>query len=432
MSLFQALCISYFGSGRFPKRRACIVIMGMALSALSCGQLVYHGLPDISPVMHMHKLPLLFSVLIIVQFTVLITHYLSAAAHRSRQTKLAALLFTLPISPVRRWFFLNLPQHIACIISLCITLPSVFSIATMLGLPLSLNVVSVLSGIVSGYGLVYLLQLFGFSLQVLLGITYAAIEYLYLQHTLHAVGGAAVGLGFLIGLTAVGFCCISFLAKRPLKITRNKPLSMTGAALPTSCWYHKKLLRMGRASLCLGFLLSTFVALASYRFHIIDPQFLGMSGALLAASCASDIRGLCRGLKPMEITGLKGAFAFSKYYLLSQFFVCVALSPIIVMLFWQAAFGQVYASLQIIVGISAGSLAGTCIISRAGNVASQCFAVMIAICLVMAPTHLVSTVATNNLMQYWPFIAVVITFVMLSVLIEYIRNPFVWRKNKCS
>ena len=420
MPLFIALGIALLGhDAAHPKRRALSVMALLVTGSIGCSW-VLQKMTSTSVPPPLDATLCFFGCMCIASLSVSLSLVLSYVGFHARDTT-SKLLWYLPLQPLRRWLYLQAPLYFGGVITLTTICPSLYWLADSLGLHPAYFCAALLVGAAGVYGLFHACHTSSTVFPAIcLGIT-ATIEVLCLQQLAHHPISWLWKI--LLVVIYAGKCLGWVLCNRRTKASyAPKTIThMIGQRLPPSFWYLKKLLRTSILNVGICFLLCLGITLYCWRLSLQDAEIVGTIASLIIASLVSDLRGLCRARQPAEITALRGVRYFTACYLFTSVLSCLAITPLVLLI--AVLGGPPFCYLQILLGVVAGNLAGTCIVPRSRDISSQCFAVLLSALLVTTPSRLFGSLA--------PLLLVISEIILLTVVtfaIEYLRNPFIWRK----
>lgn len=420
MSLLVALGVALLGhDAARPKRRALFVLIFLLSGALGCGWALQETIRA-AAFPPLERTVVFFACIFMTSASISLSILMSYVGFRLSDTS-SRLLWYLPLRPLRRWFYLQVPFYFGGFITLMTIVPSLYWLTHSLGLPSFYFYVAIFFGMSSSYGLFYACHSSWVALQAIcLGIG-TTIEFCCLQQLAHSPESSIWRA--LLTTLYIGKCLGWILCSRLAKTahTFKSTTSMAGQRLPSSFWYAKKVLRTSLLNGSICFMLCLGIAIYFERLPIRDAEIVGTIASLIIASFAADLRGLCRAKWPAEITTLKGVRYFTECHLLTATLSCAAILPLLVLLVVLQS--PLLCYLQLLLGITAGSLAGVCLVPRARDISGQCFAVLLGIALVILPPKFFTTIDHTLLL-----LCEICALTALIFFIEYLRNPFVWRK----
>jgi hypothetical protein len=197
--------------------------------------------------------------------------------------------------------------------------------------------------------------------------------------------------------------------------------------LPTRLWMTLKLVRSPTllATLAAGLAISGCIAYLCHRFGITDSATLSITATLLASSVAADSRIACRTYRPLEIAGVRGSTYFV-WQLLAAIvpFCMISIAPLI-WLYLQQENLEVAPILNITMGILCGFCASLLTAPGPRNISGQFSSILLCMAFVFISERFIATYAA----PIFSYSAATVLLVLLSLIIEYRRNPYYWRKD---
>jgi hypothetical protein len=427
---YKAALAHAFGRGsNRPARAAALRLACLAAGALGL-DIVFawtaNGLVLLPPA---HPNMLFFSCAFVMQIIVVVTLLSGAGVLSDDTDSFARLLKTLPLSPAHRSILLLLPTLVLTGFALLLTTGALMVLMRALAVPMPLVLAGSVVGALCGFGLARGLPVcIGVRLGCIAAVTYAEYKLstiLYTQKDIHV--GAAVAYGMVLAVL-VGLCVHTILRRgnSPPRTRRGTIVRMPWA--PPLFWPTKQLLRRRSMllSLGVGLLLSAGLAVLCMRQNAADPSILGLLGALLAGSFASDIRALARRHRPAEITALRGTLYFVCMQAITAYlggFIIAA--PLLWTLAPTIPVGFIT---QLIVGISVGLLCGALIVPEARDIMSQFLAVALILALLVGLPQVPITSQLSAHGRAVVDIGVTLICLIGSLGIESKRNNYIWRK----
>jgi len=419
--LLIALGVALLGhDAAHPKRRSLVVLTLLVTAALGCGWALQKAI-DTALLPPLDKTLVFFSCIAITSLSISLSIILSYAGFRPKDT-VSKLLWYLPLRPLQRWLYLQAPIYLGGVITLITICPSLSWLARNMGISSFYCSIALIIGVVGAYGFFHACHTSSAALPVVcLGII-VAIELFGLQQFAHDPTSLTWKL-VLTGIYAcknLGWLFCSRRAKT--NYTSKRAAHMIGRQLPSTFWYLKKVLRASllNASICL--LLCLGIATYCWRLSLQDAEMVSTVASLIIASFVSDLRGLCRARSPAEITALRGTNYFVIHYLTTGILAGLTIAPLLI--FLVVLDSPLFCYLQPLLGIAAGSLAGACVVPRPRDISGQCFAVLLSIVFVTLPPRFFSSL--NPLSLLASEVGVLVAFIFV---VEYLRNPFTWRKS---
>ncbi len=427
--IYRAAIAHAFGRGSArPVRAASMRLACLTAGALSLGLLfawTAHTVP-IAPATHPSLL--FFSCALIVQTIVAVTLLSGTSILSDDSDTFARLLRVLPLGPAHCSVLVLLPTLMLAGLALLLTVPPLVVLMHALAVPPPLAASGIAVGVMSGLGVAR-----GASVAVgvrlacvaaIIGAEYKLNATLFAQHGIQMYAVLAYAL-LLTSLVGLGIHTV--LRHRSYTPSRSHSGTIRTAWIAPAYWPIKQLLRRKSMALSLGvgLLLSVGLAVFAKRQGVADPVVLGLLGALLAGSFASDTRALARRFKPAEITALRGTLYFAGMQTLAACFGgLIIAAPLLWALY--PAIPLVFVT-QIALGISVGLLSGTLIVPEARDIMSQFLAIILILGLLVGMPQLpvMSDLPASG--RALTDIAVMLTCLASAVVVESKRNNYIWR-----
>lgn len=433
MTITQAIVADAFGGqNSHPYRNAIFRLLMLGMAAMLIGIFISRGVQAFTPSVHLTTVALSASTIFIVQLSVLIS-LVSTGGILKHARHSSALLLILPLSQARRWFLLLMPTFVVCAGSILLTAPSVYTLATGVGLHPAYTSVCLLAGTISALGLVFGLPASPWKTTMFALVTmlfeYKALGILH-DHTnprpVYILASLCLGV-LVIGLAWMFAVSFKRLHASLLKQSQAASISVT---VMSSAWHIKKVVRTMhmRASSIAVLCISCLVAFFGFRYHIVPPDIAALIAAVLGASWCADIRTLSRRSQPAEITATRGTAYFVRHLMSSA--ICMPLtllSPLLVYILSVSGF--VVAGLyitQILVGCLVGVFTGVLLTPPDKDILSQCSSTLLCIALLFCMEKLFMQYPTPTKLALYALLACICA--ILSFGIEYKRNPYTWRK----
>jgi hypothetical protein len=364
------------------------------------------------------------TVFIMAQAAILLVLFAASGTLRSHGI-FEQILVHWPLNPAIRWMALMVPAAILSSLTIILISFPLGAIAIGMGLPLGwYPLVLILGGMVSfcGYWALHGRRLLA---QQIVAMALLALE--YKSVSVFAQGEQPMRMlvltSWIFGLGLVIWLFITSkntLAQDVIQKRQGRAIQIT--VFP-GLWFGKKVWR--RRGLLVNFGTTLAVSSGIALICTTHPEytvFTGLLSGLLAATMAADIRSAARRNSPAEIAGTKG----TAYFLFNHLSVAsiVAVAAILPLVLLNPIETSTYT--QLFVGISAGFFAGTLLVPAPGDIAAQCVATLLCICLLFVPDH-VALLSQSTFVHTSGQIATALLLLLASAGIEYKRNNYHWR-----
>ena len=343
---------------------------------------------------------------------------ISCGSQFARGGVLSKLLYTLPLSQVRVRLLAAFNHILQCTLLSVLVAPALYIVLVSLGIESYIAIAVIGCGTAAGLGSFYWWHTIRLAhIWVLLML---AAEYVLVRQ----VGASPIAIWY-IPLTAIFVAAISGLARA------GQYIDTLGSTTPAYAlyirrfswrwWFLKKVLRSPmRKSLLITLLICLGLAFLAARTHFFEVEALAFIGALVAASCAADIRTTSRARKPAEITALRGTPYFVIQQVVSAASVLGAICPLLILIALHADLAAMIFSVVVgMLGISIGLLMGAVFTPAGGDISSQFVAVLSA-------SGTLLLIQQSSLPKGY-YMLVLLCTLFIHLLIEYVRNPYVWR-----
>lgn len=403
-----------------PKRRAVSVALLLFIGAAGCGWVLQKAasIPTLPP---LDTTFCFFVCTFLTSLSVSLSLALSCASFRLKDTT-SRLLWCLPLHPLQRWLYLQLPLYLSGIITLVTIGPGLYCLALSIGLSPAYFYVALCLGTCGAYGLFHACSTSSGILPVICMSAATLTEFVCLQQFFHDPASLMWKLSLGMLYTSKCFGWLLCNRRAAASYVPKSTSRLTGKQMPVEFWYLKKMLRTSLSNLGICIILCLGIAFYCWHTSVQDAGILSTIATLIIASLTSDIRGLCRAKHPAEITALRGASYFIACYLITAVVSSIAIAPLLILMGTMQ--GSVFYYLQPLLGVAAGGLAGACIVPRPRDISGQCFAVLLGVALVIAPARFFDS--ANSLFL---LIGEITILCVLIFVVEYLRNPFIWRKS---
>lgn len=406
MNITSAVALAVFGHDSCrPKRKAILlcsslVIVSAAFGVLAAIQTRQASLLHAWP----HPYDIVFMLVFCLQIIVLVC-LVSSRGILNTEVTTVRLLHLLPLTDLKRWLLIRMPQLFLLSIVLVVSTPALQTCISMIGLSPLWSVAIISCASLSALGLCYGLPYKG-ALHFCLCVACISIEAWLLRSILDVTAPSSTKVPYyclfslLIGATILSLR----FANRREPMTKQRYMNIH---LPQKLWYVTKVMR----SYTVGLLCTT-------------------TGLVLASFC-SDIRSLAAVKRPLEIVALRGTFYFVKQQMLSIVVALFAAAPVILYLavVHTAAFDLLTGILMTLVGATTGLFAATVIGAKARDISSQCAAVFMSCALFYACNRLATLFSDSTAYMLVALCALVILVALLIFGVEHKRNAYIWRKN---
>lgn len=428
MMLLLAFAIHYFGHDAPRPKRAAFTRVGTALLfALVLGIAGIRSSMSATIPMLDNPFIAIPYLLIFAQCCGLISLGCSSAIIGSAKGQLLSLL---PVTAPLRWVLFVMPHLVVLFITLLCILGPLAYVSYQLGLPYPMSSAAVVVGLTSAFSLLQPLPK-QWHITRVLGLFCLVIFELWLLRQAHftsvphlIAACALVGSSFVVLPYGYRHVAVAFYQRQT---ARRLLIHM----LRPSVWYVCKALRhqVFRKSILVTLLLSMGIAAAISASPFKDAKLITFCGALLAASCATDIRPMLRKYRPAEIAGLRGCWWFFRESSIAYALILLALMPLLLSLIPLLPPGSavICSALQILLGLSCGNLLGTYIVPQRQNVSAQCVAVFSSTALLWLLLRPLALTAKNPLLQIAIILLCCFVFELARFRVEYKRNHFSWR-----
>lgn len=435
--LLRAIVISYFGAGSaYPARTTYIRLGVLGVLACLCSWYGIKIVIDLPLYPWPYAATVMLHAIISMQLCLFVA-LMSARSILDRQSAANHLLILLPLRRSSVWGLSLLPHLIVAGLVTVMFGPAIALCAHLFGLSIGWCVIAVIAGCLSGLGLMLLTagrhQVRSISLAVcVLGIELASLHQLrdsapqILPEVLWYVPLAA---GILCGCAGLYVHLIHFADQyvTPAAIRQVKPWRHP------RLWFMLKTCRNSsmRTSLTVAVSISLVGALLVHRSPMPNVDMAATVAALLAASCTSDIRTMCRQHNPAEVTALRGTFYYLRDTIQGCFLCILACSPLLYILcvHQSSATELTLCFAYFFVGLSTGHAAGSWVAPQQKDISAQFFAVFASTAILWALFQLPLLHSTADWQKIIVLVAASFCLISFSCTAEYKRNPYKWRKN---
>lgn len=345
----------------------------------------------------------------------------------STQSTLLRLMHVLPLTATQRWIIWITPGILLTLLFCIVFIPSTTYIGVSLGGSVVACVASFLVGAASGLGIAIGAAAYWWRLRLIWSICVVTVGYFCVRHAL-----LHQSFGGLYAYSVVSVACTSMLftphATSTVILSAAKKMSTISIPLPLA-WFSIKLIRNSttRLSLAACGILAAIVYWLCKSQSITSGPFLWPIIAMLAASVASDLRGIIAE-KPPEIAALKGTFFFGIH---AAFGLATLTTFAVIPLILQSA-SSIDTSLVIAVthccmGITVGLLIGTLIRPTPRDISAQFTTMLSTLMLFVGVNHwgfVQQLSPTVLLISLW---GVTLSCFITFLIVEYKHNFYFWR-----
>jgi hypothetical protein len=427
--LYKATLAHTFGRGADrPFRAAVTRLAGLAAAALALGLLFAWAARELPLTPPAHPGLMFFSCVLVVQIIITVTLLSSSGVLSGDNDSFARWLKSLPLSTMHCSILLLLPTGVLIILALLLTAWPLVVLMHLLHTPALLILGGVLIGAASGLSLSRGLSLaIGPRLMFVTAAMWAEYKLCAVLNSQKDVNQAAMAAFGLLLTGLLGLLVYTLIHRGKHTQGPGRGSVVRTAWTTPAIWPVKQLLRRKSMVLSLGvsILLATALSVMTSRQGLADPAVLGLTGALLAGSFASDIRALARRWRPAEITALRGTLRFmGAHAAIAYFFGALITLP----LAWSLhATIPLHFVTQIGLGVSVGLLAGTLIVSEARDVTSQFLTILLLLALLVGLPQLPVIAQLSAHSRAAADIGLTLFCLIGSLSIETKRNAFKWR-----
>jgi hypothetical protein len=417
--IYKLVLVHIFGRRGWRKLSILYIAAGI-LSLLLASGLGQFETPSVVPAWRIGT-----TVLIATQAAVLLVLFAASGTLRSHGT-FEQILVYWPLGTRTRWLAFMTPAAILSSLTAVLISVPLGVIATGMGLPLGWYPATlILGGIVSFCGYWALRGRWLFTQQIaamaLIMLEYKSVSFFAGSEQpmrVLVLASWMFGLVLIAWLFATGS---NNLAKDVIHERQSRAIRM--AVFPR-LWFGKKVWR--RRGLLVNFATTLAVSSGIALICTTHPEytvFTGLMSGLLAATMAADIRSAARRNSPAEIAGAKG----TAYFLLNHLSIAsiVAIAATLPLVLLSPAEASTYA--RLCVGISTGFFAGTLLVPAPGDIAAQCVATLLCICLLLIPDHVALFDQSTSFIYILGQITTALVLLLASAGIEYKRNNYRWR-----
>ncbi len=431
MNLYTLSLAVTFGRGsRRPLRLASIKLGGLWIGAAIVGLLLSRNIPHLPA----HGSALLYwgpSTIFVAQIITLFALLPAMGVTNPANDRLMSLLFILPVDSKQRERIFLLPSFVLACLGLTLSLPALAGLVLPTGINPVAFALCIAIGTTSAFTLIYARWQRWKYAQLLVACLMLFIEYKLVvhSHTSSGLTAAILFFGLTLSLCAVATQNGKALARRFTHQTASRPLWAT--SLPPQTWTGKKLFRSHTIMLgvVVALSLSGLSVFVACRQHVAVWDVLGTVAALLAASVASDTRGLARPCAPAEIVGLRGTRRFISALILPTYVVAyLAVLPTLITVSVLGQQDAAIALVKVTMGVSVGLFIGSLLSPGNRDISSQAATGLLCIAAIIAPAQLLP----SNLGQTASvvlYVGLTVLMLLAAYLVEYKRNTYIWSRH---
>ncbi|MGF7229153.1 MAG: hypothetical protein ACQR33_04170 [Candidatus Saccharibacteria bacterium] len=431
MKIFSAVLVATFGQGRRrPKFSAYMRLGLLGMTSVILGACLAHSTQSVA-LPRWPSAGLLFLAIVLGVQLVVVATLAGSQAIMGQSTTIPRLLTILPLSGAYRRVLTWLPQLALVVCVLVVILPTLYRICSMAGTAPVVTLVAIVTGVASGFGMVFSFSMRPFMRTCSL-LLIGWVEIWLTNHSENLAYTPSQRLPYVCAQSFV-LCLLCgslwFATDTPRSV--GYPRSLPLVRFPLAGWFITKVVRSytGSRSLAYTFVISALVALAAKHVPGIDATLLYGTATLLAASCAADLRCLSRTDKPPEIVGLRGTGYYCRAEVGGLFLASLATLPIIITALVSTPSSQaaVRGLLEIGMGAATGNLAGTALAHEGRDISSQFTAIFLSMGVLWIAQRLFSSATHVPAVQLLGELTCTALLLGATYYIERNRNPFRWR-----
>ena len=216
---------------------------------------------------------------------------------------------------------------------------------------------------------------------------------------------------------------------RPLPPVRTqiRGVRITDSRVP---YFIKKVVRSSatRVSWITSFMLSMCITLLCHHYSIVDAGLLSFLTTLMVSLSATDVRGLCRRLRPPEITSLQGARTFMHAEFLAMCTLTIAST--LPLLLYGTAYLRLGIVPALLLGLAISLPIGAIVASEQRDVSGQCIAELLCMVATVCTSKLTFVSSLNTPLLACFYLCLLTGLLFITAMTEYKRNPFIWRDDE--
>lgn len=424
-----ALTLGRSSSSPYASSFRRFIIILIAASVL--GWLIRQSIPPL-PAIKISQSTAFFATIFLSYFLTVLTLLVSRGATTSGQsTPSNLLLATLPLKPLQQKIVHVLPATILAACSLALLSWPLSNLASKAGLSVPLIIIALANGASCAIGIVCGIRSKRWLLPIAIVTLWIQIKLLQAIAS-DSASSSEIFLTLYILLLLI-LSLLPWIGTRDvlrLPYQASVPIKNWSSWLPGYLFFFKKILRSSLTRLSFITTLSISFTIAAWSIKtrtFIGPVLL-QTGTLLLAAFATDIRALCARQHPPEIFGLRGTIFYLKHMIMATAVIGIlSVFPLILVYIFYTSDGYMSLLNFMVFGLSTGIFASVLVAPGPRDIAAQCLSAGLAILLLVCQSSLSSFAA-----DYFAAIQIGATILLLSLacLIEYKRNPYIWRPRK--